>query len=151
MTERPHMSLQWTSNLTKQSIKTQTNSSRNTQSSVDILGKARPRGANPRLAGLGEAGRPSNCHALTRRNHYRPPGVIKSVHEKAVQIWRRSQAGRPPLSRLEPILCVEAKQLTYLHKVYALASAPPWKSYERTPTPPLQHTPFGEEKSPSKM
>ena len=42
-------------------------------------------------------------------------------------------------------------QPTYLHKMHALASAPPWKSYKRTPTPPLQHTPFGEEKSPSKM
>ena len=42
-----------------------------------------------------QAGRPTNCHTSTRRNHYRPPGVIKSIHEKAVQIWQRSQADQP--------------------------------------------------------
>ena len=36
--------------------------------------------------------------------------------------------------------CVRAKQPTYLRKVHALASAPPWKSYKRTPTPPFQDT-----------
>jgi hypothetical protein len=61
--------------------------------------------------------------------------------------------GRPPrpagltLSHHVLISGVEAKQLTYLHNVHALASAPPWKSYKRTPTPPFQDTPFGEEKS----
>ena len=31
-------------------------------------------------------------------------------------------------------------QPTYLRKVHALASAPPWKSYKRTPTPHFQST-----------
>ena len=44
------------------------------------------------------------------------------------------------LSRLEPILRMEAKQPTYLRKVHALASAPPWKNYKRTPTPHFQST-----------
>ena len=132
------MSLQWASKVTKLSIKTQTNSSRNTQSSVDTLVQSKAERSQSQ-ADWPRRGRPTNCHASTRRNHYRPPGVIKSVHEKEVQIWQRSPAGT--LSCLEPIFRVEAKQLTYLREVHALALAPPWKSYKRTPTPPLQHTP----------
>ena len=59
------------------------------------------------------------------------------------EIPGRPALGRPAgltLSRLEPIFRVEAKQPTYLHEVHALASAPPWKSYKRTPTPPFQDT-----------
>ena len=80
MTESPHMSLQWASKVTKLSIKTQTNWSMNTQPSVDTLVQRKAERSQS------QAGRPTNCHASTRRNHYRPPGVIKSVHEKAVQI-----------------------------------------------------------------
>ena len=88
-TERPHMSLQWASKVIKLSIKTQTNWRRNIQPSIDMSVQRRPERSQL------QAGRPTNYHASNRRNHYRPPGVIRSVHEKAVQIWQRSQAGRP--------------------------------------------------------
>ena len=65
------------------------------------------------------------------------------------EIPGRPAKGRPAgltLSCHVLIFRVEAKQPTYLRKVHVLASAPSWKSYKRTPTPPFQDTPFGEEK-----
>ena len=73
-TERPHMSLQWASKVTKLSIKTQTNWRRNIQPSIDMSVQRRAE-----MSQL-QAGRPTNCHASNRRNHYRPLGVIRSVH-----------------------------------------------------------------------
>ena len=88
------MSLQWASKVTKLSIKTQTNWSRNTQPPVDTLVQSKAERSQSQ-ADWPRRGRPTNCHASTRRNHYRPPGVIKSIHEKEVQIWQRSQANQP--------------------------------------------------------
>ena len=49
-----------------------------------------------------------------------------------------------------PIFCVEAKQPTYLLKVYALRKEPPWNIYKREPPPLIQDTPFWREEEPKK-
>ena len=91
-------------------------------------------------AGRPRRGQPTQPLPTSRGDQERP----RKGGADLAEILGRPIKGRPAgltLSCHVLISGVEAKQPTHLRNVHVLASAPPWKSYKRTPTPALQHTP----------
>ena len=63
----------------------------------------RPRWARGRLAGLPQAGRPSNCATDARPTVNRLHGVIRATVRRSVAMWQDPQAGQPRGGRPAPL------------------------------------------------
>ena len=81
--------------VSKRSFKTKTALSKNVQSLIDASVKQRAERGKPRLAGLGEAGRPNNHVLWTQSSSTDFQETIQAVHKKPVARWWDPQAGRP--------------------------------------------------------